>query len=476
MPSKTKRTAAAEQTAQPQIPSELLDQLVSSPMTAGQVQALIDAAPGVSVLIDREGTILALNQAGTVRFAVERREALGSNLFSFFQPPLANSRRAKLERVLAERQAPIFEDCQHDQHFRNSAIPVIDHDGEIRRIAIFSEDVTDHDEAVAQLRESEAQYRFLAENTADVVWQLDDEMRFVYINGADQRLRGVPRDQVIGTSVLDVYPPEGKAILGAATKARQEQEACGEPVNPTLYFEVPQLRHDGSIVWVETVSTRIYDETGKLTGYIGITRDIEERRRYQAMLEDANKELQARLEEITGLHALLREKALRDGLTGLHNRHYLHETLPREFSRASREEYPLALIMIDLDHFKAVNDTYGHVAGDQVLKLIAEILREQAREGDLACRFGGEEFLIAMPHMSLADALIRTEVWRATIAQARFEYEGHHIPLTASLGIAVFPDHGHTDIALVAAADHALYAAKHGGRNRVSCYIPTEDD
>ena len=438
------------------------------------LQALIDAAPGVSILIDREGTILAINQAGTLRFAIDRQEALGRNLFSFFPPPLAETRRARLEQSITQRQALVFEDSREGRHFRNSAIPIIDQDGEIRRIALFSEDITEQDEAAAHLRESEAQYRFLAENTADVVWQLDDQMRFVYINGADLRLRGVPREQVIGTSVLDVYPPEGKAILGAAAKARQEQEARGEPVNPTLYFEVPQLRHDGSIVWVETVSTRIYDESGKLTGYIGVTRDIEERRRYQAMLENANKELQARLEEITGLHAQLREKALRDGLTGLHNRHYLHETLPRELARASREEYPLALIMIDLDHFKAVNDTYGHVVGDQALKLIAEILQKQARDSDLLCRFGGEEFLVAMPRMSLADALIRTEAWRAAIAESRFEHEGQRIPLTSSLGIAVFPDHGQTDMALLAAADHALYAAKHGGRNRVSCHTPTD--
>ena len=131
--------------------------------------------------------------------------------------------------------------------------------------------------------------------------------------------------------------------------------------------------------------------------------------------------------------------------------------------------------MIEIDHFKAVNDTYGHVAGDQALKLIAEILQKQARDSDLLCRFGGEEFLVAMPRMSLADALIRTEAWRAAIAEARFEHEGQRIPLTASLGIAVFPDHGQTDMALLAAADHALYAAKHGGRNRVCCHTPTDD-
>ena len=439
------------------------------------LQALIDATAGTSILIDRAGMILALNQAGANRFGVEQGKAIGCDLFSFFPPPLAASRRIMLERVLAERQMLTFEDTRQDRHFRNSAIPIIDHDGKIRRIAIFSEDITSHEEAAAQLRESEAQYRFLAENTADVVWQLDDEMRFVYINGADQQLRGVPREKVIGTSVLEVYPPEGKAILGATVKARQEQEMRGEPVSPTIYFEVPQLRHDGSIVWVETVSTRIYDETGKLSGYIGITRNIEERRRYQAMLEDANRRLQTQLTEITALQALLKEKALRDELTGLYNRHYLHETLPRELARASREKLPLALIMIDLDHFKAINDTYGHVVGDQALQLVAGLLQKLMRDSDLVCRFGGEEFLIALPRMALSDALIRTEIWRAAIEDARLEHAGQSIRLTASLGIASFPEHGDSEAGLLSCADIALYAAKHGGRNRVNCYTPPTD-
>lgn len=436
------------------------------------LQALIDAAAGVSILIDRQGTVLAINRAGAARFAVDQQEALGRDLFSFFQPPLAASRRAMLERVLIERQALVFEDTRQDRRFRNSAIPVIDHDGEIRRIAIFSEDITEQEAAAAQLRESEAQYRFLAENTADVVWQLDDEMRFVYINGADQHLRGIPREKVIGTSVLDVYPPEGKAILGAAVKARQEQEARGEAVSPTVYFEVPQLRHDGSIVWVETVSTRIYDEGGKLGGYIGVTRNIEERRRYQAMLEDANRQLQAQLTEITALQALLREKALRDELTGLYNRHYLHETLPRELARAQREKFPLALIMIDLDHFKNINDTCGHVVGDQALQLVAGLLQKLMRDSDLVCRFGGEEFLVALPRMALNDALIRTEIWRAAIENASLDHAGRNIRLTASMGIAVFPEHGDNEAALLSCADIALYAAKHNGRNQVSCYTP----
>jgi len=320
------------------------------------------------------------------------------------------------------------------------------------------------------LRKSEAQYRFLAENTADVVWQLDRELRFVYISKADENLRGIPHEQVIGTSVWDFYPPQGKAILLAAIEARNAREARGERVTQPLYIETPQLRGDGSEVWVETVSTRIYDESGKLTGYIGVTRNIEERRRYQAMQETANQQLQAQLAEITVLQNQLREKAMRDGLTGLYNRHYLHETLPRELARAEREAQPLAVVMIDIDHFKAINDTHGHMAGDQALQRIAEILLQQTRDSDLVCRFGGEEFLVALPGMTLQDALTRTERWRAAIAAIRLEHAGRCFQLTASLGIAAFPDHGRHDATLLENADTALYAAKHAGRDRIRAY------
>lgn len=436
------------------------------------LQALIDAAAGASFLIDRQGKIHALNQSSALRFGIDQQSALGLELFSLFPDSLAEARRGMLARLLKERQTLVFEDSRLDMHFRNTIVPVIDRDGEIRRVAVFSEDITEQRAAAIQLQKSEAQYRFLAENSADVVWQLDKEMRFVYISKADEKLRGIPREEVIGTSVLNFYPPEGKAILGKAIQARHEQEARGEIVSQPLYIETPQLRHDGSIVWVETVSTRIYDENGELTGYNGVTRNIEERRRYQAMLETANQQLQAQLAEITALQAQLREKALRDGLTGLYNRHYLHETLPREITRAQRERQPLALIMIDIDHFKAVNDTHGHVAGDLALQLLAKLLQKLTRENDLVCRFGGEEFLVALPRMTLADALARTEIWRQAVADARLDYSGQIIQLNISLGIATFPDHGQTETALLAAADTALYTAKRTGRNRVCYFVP----
>jgi diguanylate cyclase (GGDEF)-like protein len=196
--------------------------------------------------------------------------------------------------------------------------------------------------------------------------------------------------------------------------------------------------------------------------------------RRQKSLLRSQRQLASQLAEISALQTRLQEEVIRDPLTGLYNRRYLTETLPRELSRAKREDYPLALIMIDLDHFKRVNDSYGHAAGDEVLKNLSAILGDGAREGDIVCRYGGEEFLVALPGMSLDLALQRVEAWRLEFAATNVRQGSLTIDVTLSAGIAGFPEHG-TDIdILLLRADEALYRAKKEGRNRVSCFGRTE--
>jgi diguanylate cyclase (GGDEF)-like protein len=187
-------------------------------------------------------------------------------------------------------------------------------------------------------------------------------------------------------------------------------------------------------------------------------------------LESSNALLQQQLQEITELQQRLKEQAIRDPLTGLHNRRYLDETLPRELARAKREGYPLSVIMVDLDRFKQINDTYGHPAGDEVIKALAEILKHGTREGDVACRYGGEEFVVALPRMDLAGARLRADEWRNAIADSAIAHGELQLKITLSAGVAAFPDHGTEVDILVQCADLALYLSKHDGRNRVTCY------
>jgi diguanylate cyclase (GGDEF)-like protein len=156
----------------------------------------------------------------------------------------------------------------------------------------------------------------------------------------------------------------------------------------------------------------------------------------------------------------------------LFNRRYLEETLEREWARARRHQLELALAIIDIDHFKQVNDTYGHLAGDQVLGALGALVRENCRAEDVPCRYGGEEFIVILLETALPNAHARAERWRAMFEQLHTRWDHHAIHTTISIGLAISPAHADNAQQLIARADQALYRAKQAGRNRVIAYTP----
>ena len=167
------------------------------------------------------------------------------------------------------------------------------------------------------------------------------------------------------------------------------------------------------------------------------------------------------------LRETLREQSARDLLTGLFNRRYMEESLDRELRRAGREGYSLGLLMMDLDHFKDLNDNFGHEAGDLMLRSVGDFLGSSVRGEDVACRFGGEEFVVILPRASLENTRRRAEALREGMKSLQLEPPGRRPSVTISIGVACSPDHAATREQLVHAADVALYRAKAGGRDRV---------
>ncbi len=208
----------------------------------------------------------------------------------------------------------------------------------------------------------------------------------------------------------------------------------------------------------------VQERTQQLTAEISLRHKIEHE------LREINQALNQKLETITALQTQLREQAARDALTGLNNRHYLTEYIQREFHRAMRANYPIALLLLDLDHFKNINDTYGHPGGDKVLISVANILRQYTRRSDFTCRYGGEEFLVVLPNTSPTDAKKHAEKLRTLVAAIRIHHDSQTIQVTTSIGIAIYPKDGRTPEAVFKNVDAALYEAKLSGRNCIVSY------
>lgn len=172
--------------------------------------------------------------------------------------------------------------------------------------------------------------------------------------------------------------------------------------------------------------------------------------------------------QLESANTKLQELALRDGLTGLLNRRYWESCLEREFARHQRYDNPVSLVIFDIDHFKRVNDTYGHQTGDEVIRATARITSQLVRETDFAGRYGGEEFVVLLPGTTLDGAAQFAERLRSTIERQQLDYQGSPLTFTISLGVATLADDMAGYQALLERADKALYQSKEGGRNQVT--------
>jgi diguanylate cyclase (GGDEF)-like protein/PAS domain S-box-containing protein len=289
----------------------------------------------------------------------------------------------------------------------------------------------------------------------------DREGTITWVNPAACAITGYSSDELVGrhTRILKSGRHEPEFYANLWRTVTRGESWSGTIVN---------RRKDGSEYQEEQTIAPVLDETGAITHFIAIKQDVTEQRRVQDELQRAHQELAARLAEIEGLNAQLREQAVRDPLTGLHNRRYLEETMKRDISRVRRTREPLVVAAIDVDRFKAVNDVHGHATGDRVLLQLADVLLGSVRSSDLVCRTGGEEFVVVLPGSGIAGALARAEEWRSEFAARRIDgRHGAAVRATISVGLAKFRDPGESFAACLRRADEALYAAKNAGRDRV---------
>jgi diguanylate cyclase (GGDEF)-like protein/PAS domain S-box-containing protein len=320
-----------------------------------------------------------------------------------------------------------------------------------RRTEELEASLRDNEHITRALRESEERFRGLVSQSLVGIGIIEDG-KFSYVNSKLADIFGYNIDEISQLSLFNIIAKGDHPIL-----SERIRKILADDRKRKGTFIYRGLRKDGVEISVEATGIRM-SISGK-NALIFTLMDITERVR-------AEKEVQE-------LNIRLREQSLRDPLTGLFNRRYLEESLGRELIRAQRQNTSLSLIMGDIDHFKKVNDTYGHPAGDKVLKVFGELIRQYSRGSDICCRYGGEEFLLVCSNMVNEKAYERAEQLRMALLDTPVTFEGAIIKVTASFGVASYPQHGDTDDALISAADNALYEAKNAGRNQVKCYFKT---
>jgi diguanylate cyclase (GGDEF)-like protein/PAS domain S-box-containing protein len=300
----------------------------------------------------------------------------------------------------------------------------------------------------------------LINSMTDGVVVLDDHDRILDMNPAAAQFLGITPGLVAGRRAQDILSAwrETTQPFWGQSQVQTEISVTGD---------IPRV--------IDLKVAPLLDPKKRTRGRMLVFRDITQRKQNEAILKDSNKKLKEQLDEIRALRDQLHEQATRDPLTNLYNRRYLEEMLTQELARASRENYPVCLIMMDIDRFKLVNDTCGHKAGDEVLQALATLIVLHIRRFDVACRFGGEEFVIVMPMLSTETAHERAEFLRREFAGMPLPCVNMKNSPTLSIGLASYPSDGINGEQLLNAADQALYAAKSSGRNRIMLYSELEE-
>ena len=429
---------------------------------------LVDIIPSGVIVVDARGRIIDINP--TARQVLRLTPAVIGLPLNRALSGLENAILAQVDPDKPRQEIRVQTLTDQSAYYDIENIPLVDKSGGFNGRLIMFHDVTSR--KMNELRLLQLTQAVDQSPTSVVITDLQGMIE--YVNPQFTNLTGYSSAEALGKSTSLVKsgqtPPEVYQAMWHTIQSGQ-----------TWSGEFLNRKKNGDLYWERAVIAPVKDPTGEIINYIAIKENITEMktaedalRRSEAELRAANCELEDRIAQISALQTELREQALHDPLTGLHNRRALGEFIEREMILSQRSGQPLSVILIDIDHFKSVNDRYGHQAGDEFLKMLANLLSAKARKSDLVCRYGGEEFLLTLPATPLEAARRRAEEICQTFAGQSLVYQDLEIRSTLSLGIACYPLHGATVDAILSRADQALYHAKDQGRNRVSVWHNAE--
>jgi len=405
---------------------------------------LAEAADEAYFLVDRDCRYLFINNNMSNHLNIPVKEVIGKNYADFHGPENA--------RIFADTIAEIFATgvTRQDEYVNREGTkiiyrtfyPVKSSPGEVLKVAILAQNITKLKEAEAALKKSEDRYRTIIENIEDGYYEIDLAGNYRFINEACITIFGYARSEILGFSSDKFMDWENRAKVSdfCKTVAATGQSCSG------CEWEI--LRKNGERRYVESSISPMRDFKGDIVGLRGIIRDVTAKKKVEETIH---------------------HMAYHDFLTGLPNRFLFHDRLNMALAQARRNRGKIALITLDLDGFKDINDTLGHDIGDVLLQKVGKRLTGLIREGDTAARMGGDEFTLLLHSITDTSdvAIIAAKVLEAL--REPFDCDEHELSITPSIGIAIYPDHGLAMSTVLKNADQAMYRAKKTG-NRYYVY------
>ncbi len=420
---------------------------------------IVNFLPDATLAVDLEGRVIAWNLAIEEMTGVKKQDMIGKGDYEYALPfygmrrpiliDLALKPDADIEKkysfVSRDKDSIIAESVSRhlitgqDVFLWIKASAIYDASGNIVGAIETIRDITLRKQAEDDLRQSEERYRTIIENIGDGYYEVDLKGNITFLNDAALRIISLPQSEVEGLNFKSFATGEDTAVIFSVF---HQVYLTGIPFRGLSWRVV---RPDGKEQHLEISVSLIRDAADRPNGFRGIMHDITERRKAEKAIQ---------------------HMAYHDPLTGLPNRLLFYDRFSQIMAHARRNQEKFAVIMMDLDKFKEINDRLGHDVGDQLLRSVSERLSSQMRDGDTVARFGGDEFLLLLPGMKQIEDMdpLGQKVLQAF--QQPFAVSGQALSIRASIGIAVFPDDGSDRDTLVQKADFAMYRAKSVGGNR----------
>lgn len=408
--------------------------------------SFIDHTNDGLLLFNLEQKILKANQAFYELFGYTKREVVGKRLDEL-EPQLKN----ELEHIFNQLNQGInikrYEGIWYSATGKPIDIsinftPIPDDFGKIVGVVSILQDIRELIETKRALQESEERYRLIADNMHDLIEVLNKDGMILYASPSHKLILGVSPEKLMGTNTFDHIHPDDAPIVKRKFKKIFHIDLISN-------FEYRLRLENQQWLWVESNFRAVKNDDGNIYQIISSTRDISRRKKVENRLK---------------------HMAFTDHLTGLTNRRVFQQLGRKALADAKRKSEMAAIMYLDGDHFKVINDRFGHVIGDEVLILLGERLKQSIREEDIVARIGGDEFAILIQDVESSEAVEIVAKRIIKNVTTPYKIDGHTISMTMSIGISIFPTHGITMDELLSRADQALYEAKHRGKNTLTFY------